>query len=59
MINADFENISFPEDNRKKNLDESYTSKYQKHVAYSYCYKLSRPFRSYLLKILILFQRKV
>ena len=29
-----------PEDNGKQNPNESYTIKYQKHVAFSYGYKL-------------------
>ena len=33
MIYADFENIIVPEDNEKQNPNESYTNKYQKHVA--------------------------
>ena len=44
-----------PRDNGKQNLNESYTSKYQKHVSCSYGYKLvcvddkfSKPFKSYL-----------
>ena len=44
-----------PEDNGKQNPNESYTKKYQKHVACSYGYKLvcvddkfSKPFKSYL-----------
>ena len=43
------------EDNSKKNPNESYTKKYQKHVACWYCYKLvcvddkfSKPLKSYL-----------
>ena len=40
MICADFESILVPEDNGKQNTNESYTSKYQKHVACSYGYKL-------------------
>ena len=43
------------EDNGKKNPDESYGNKYQKHIASSYAYKLicvddkfSKPFKSYL-----------
>ena len=55
MIYADFESILVPEDNRKQNPNESYTNKYQKHVACSYGYKLvciddelSKPFKSYL-----------
>ena len=55
MIYADCESILVPEDNEKQNPDESYTNKYQKHVACSYGYKLacvdnkfSKPFKSYL-----------
>ena len=40
MIYADFERTLVPEDNRKQNPDESYTNKYQKHVACSCGYKL-------------------
>ena len=40
MIYADFESILVPEDNGKQNPNESYTNKYQKHVACSYGYKL-------------------
>ena len=55
MIYVDFESILVPDDNGKQNnLDESYTNKYQKHVACSYGYKLvcvddkfSKPFKSY------------
>ena len=54
-IYPDFESILVPGDNRKQNLNQSYTSKYQKHVAYSYGYKLvciddkfSKPFKSYI-----------
>ena len=46
-----------PEDNGMLNPNESYTNKYQKHVACSYGYKLvcvdgqfSNPFKSYLGK---------
>ena len=35
MIYADFESILVPEDNGKQNPNESYTNKYQKHVACS------------------------
>ena len=35
-----FESILVPEDNGKQNPDESYTRKYQKHIACSYGYKL-------------------
>ena len=52
MIYADFESILLPEDNGKQNPNESYTNKYQKHVACSYGYKLvcaddkfSKPFK--------------
>ena len=55
MIYTDFESILVPEDNGKQNPNESYNSKYQKHVACSYGYKLvcvddkfSKPFKSYL-----------
>ena len=55
MIYVDFENILVPEFNGKQNPDESYTNKYQKHVACSYDYKLvcvgnkfSKPFKLYL-----------
>ena len=50
-----FENISVPENNGKQNPEESYTSKYEKHIACSYGYKLvfvndkfSKPFQTYL-----------
>ena len=39
MIYADFERVLVPEDNGKQN--ESYKNKYEKHVAFSYCYKLA------------------
>ena len=55
IIYADFESISVSEDNGNQNPHEPYTNKYQKHVAYSYEYKLiciddkfSKPFKSYL-----------
>ena len=55
MIYADFESILVPEDNGKQNPNESYTNKYQKHIACSYgcklvCVdeKLCKPFKSYL-----------
>ena len=57
MINADFESILVPEDNGKPNPEDSYTNKYQKHIACSYGYKLvcnddkfSKPFKTYLGK---------
>ena len=37
---TDFENILVPENNGKQNPEESYTEKYQKHIACSYGYKL-------------------
>ena len=40
MFYEDFESILVLEDNRKQNLNESYTNKYQKHVAFSYGYKI-------------------
>ena len=42
MIYAHFESILMPEDNGKQNPNESYTNKYQKHVACSYGHKLVR-----------------
>ena len=39
MIYADLENILAPEDSGKQNPEESYTKKYQKHVACSCGYK--------------------
>ena len=55
MIYLHFESILVSEDNEKQNPNESYTNKYQKHVACSYGYKLlcvddkfSKPFKSYL-----------
>ena len=36
LIYADFESILVPEDNGKQNPEESYMSKYQKHIACSY-----------------------
>ena len=54
MIYADFGSILVPEVNGK-NLEESYTNKYQKHIACSYGYKLEcvdakfrKPFKFYL-----------
>ena len=40
MIHTDFESILVPEYNGKQNLDKSYTTKYQKHVACKYGCKL-------------------
>ena len=55
MIDADSDCILVPEDHGKQNLEESYTSKYQKCIPYSYGYKLlcvndkfSKPFKTYL-----------
>ena len=46
-----------PHDSGKQNLKEFYTNKYQKHVVYSFGYKLvcvddkfSKPFKTYLGK---------
>ena len=38
MNYAPFESILAPNDNKNQNADESYTSKYQKHVNCSYGY---------------------
>ena len=40
IIYADFESILVPQNNGKQNPDESYRSKYQKHIVCSYGYKL-------------------
>ena len=55
MIYADFESILVPKDNRKQSLNESYSNKYQKHIASNYGYELvwvddtfSKPVKSYL-----------
>ena len=56
IIDTDFENILLIEDDRKQNPKESYTSKYQEHIAYSYGYILvcgdefGKPFKAYLGK---------
>ena len=57
IIDTDFESILQIEDDRKQNPKESYTSKYQKHIAYNYGYilvcvddKFSKPFKAYLGK---------
>ena len=49
-----FESTLVLEDNEKQNPEESYTIKYQKHIACSYGYKLvcvddkfSKPFKTY------------
>ena len=36
MIHADFESVLVPKDIGKKNPNESYSNKYQKHIACSY-----------------------
>ena len=36
MIYADYESILVQEDNQKQNLNESFTKKYQEHIACSY-----------------------
>ena len=55
MVYADFESMLVPEDNRKQNPKESYTNKYQKHIACSYgnrlvCFdnQFSKSFKTYL-----------
>ena len=55
IIYADFESILVPKVSGKQNPEESYTNKYQKHIACSYGYKLvcvndkvSKPFKTYL-----------
>ena len=55
IIFADFESILVPEDNRKQNPEQSYTTNYQKHSACSCGYKLvsvddkfSKSFKTYL-----------
>ena len=55
IIYADFESILVPKVNGKQNPEESYTNKYQTHIACSYGYKLvcvndkvSKPFKTYL-----------
>ena len=57
MISADFESILVLEDNGNQNPNESYTNKYQKHIACSNGYKFvcaddkfTKPFKSYLGK---------
>ena len=40
IIYTDFESILVLEDNKKQTTNESYTNKYQEHVACSYGYKL-------------------
>ena len=71
MIYADFESILVPKNNEKQNPKESYTNKYQKHVACSYYCKLvgaddkfRKPFKTYLGKvqftnILVIWLKKV
>ena len=55
MTYADSDCILVPEDHGKQNLEESYTSKYQKCIPYNYGHKLlcvnnkfSKPFKTYL-----------
>ena len=38
MIYADLETVLVPQDNENQNSNESFTSKYKKHVACSYGY---------------------
>ena len=60
MIFADIESILVPENNGKQDPAESYTNKYQKHIACSHGYKLvcvdcefSKSFKSYLREIAV------
>ena len=55
IIYADFESISVSKNKGQQHPEESYTNKYQKHIACRYGYKLvcvdykfSKPFKSYL-----------
>ena len=55
IIYADFGSILVPENDGKQNPEESYTNKYQKHIACSYGYELvcvdnkfSKPFKTHL-----------
>ena len=57
MIYTDYESILVPENHPKQKPEESYTNKYQKHIACSYGHKLvcvdskfSKPFKTYLGK---------
>ena len=57
IIYAAFEGILVPNNNGKQNPEESYTNKYQKHIACSYGYELvyvndkfKKPFKTYLGK---------
>ena len=52
MIYVDFQSLLIPENNEKKNPNESYTNKY--HVGCNFCYELfcvydqsRKPFKSY------------
>ena len=60
IIYADLESILVLEDNEKQNPEESYTKKYQKHIACSYSYKIvcvddkfSQSFKTYLGKYVV------
>ena len=55
FIIYEFESILVSENNGKQNPEETYTNKYQKHIACSYGYKLvcvhdkfSKPFKAYI-----------
>ena len=57
IIYADYESILIPKNNGKQNPREFYKNKYQKHIAFSYGYKLvcidekfSKPFQTYFRK---------
>ena len=60
MFYKDSESIQVPKDNGKQNPDESHTSKYQKHLTFSYAYtsvcvddNFSKPFKSYFDELAI------
>ena len=64
MIYAYFESIPVPEDNGRQSPNESYTNKYQKHVACSYGYKLvcvrdkfTKLFKPYLKILFTVYQQ--
>ena len=55
IIYADFESILVSEDNGKQNSEESYTKKYQQHIAWGSGYRFAlvdnrftKPFKTYL-----------
>ena len=57
IIYADVESVLAPDNNGKQKAEEFYANKYQKHIAFSYGFKLvcvndksSKPFKTYLGK---------